>query len=228
MLMRGISARRVSQPSRRAACMSFSAPAGGRTFDGDKRMYNLAFQSSKTTEEVLQDNCSSPPRLLEGSKKTNIMAFYKEQYNEKFGVWYPQAVVVGKPIDTKEVAKRLAKISTVSLADVLAVLAEMPGVLADFMAQGKSVRLEGLGTFRYTLNTDGVAAREEMDFQKQVKAVRVQFTPAKEGAATKGGTQTRALVPTGIEWLKYDGQAATDDGTDPDGGVEEGEDGSFG
>ena len=157
------------------------------------------------------------------------MAFYKEQYNEKFGVWYPQAIIVGKPISTKQIAERLAKISTVSLADVLAVLAEMPGVLADYMAQGKSVRLDGLGTFRLTLDTDGVANREDMDFQKQVKAVRVQFTPAKEGAATKGGTQTRALVPTGIEWLKYDGQAATDDGTDPDGGSEDtGSDGSFG
>ena len=157
------------------------------------------------------------------------MAFYKEQYSEKFGVYFPQAVVVGKPVDTKEVAKRLAKISTVSLADVLAVLAEMPGVLADFMAQGKSVRLDGLGTFRLTLETEGVANREDMDFQKQVKAVRVSFIPQREGAVTKGGTATRALVPTGIEWLKYDGQSATDEGTDPDGGgVEEGEDGSFG
>ena len=157
------------------------------------------------------------------------MAFYKEQYSEKFGVYFPQAVVVGKPVDTKEVAKRLAKISTVSLADVLAVLAEMPGVLADFMAQGKSVRLDGLGTFRLTLETEGVANREDMDFQKQVKAVRVSFIPQREGAVTKGGTATRALVPTGIEWLKYDGQAATDDGADPDGGGEDtGSDGSFG
>lgn len=154
------------------------------------------------------------------------MAFYKEQYSEKFGVWYPQAVVVGKPVDIKEVAKRLAKISTVSLADVLAVLAEMPGVLSDFMAQGKSVRLDGLGTFRYTLETEGVDTREEMDFQKQVKAVRVSFIPTKEGAVTKGGTATRALVPTGIEWLKYDGQAAATDDTDD--GVEEGGEGSFG
>lgn len=157
------------------------------------------------------------------------MAFYKEQYSEKFGVYFPQAVVVGKPVDTKEVAKRLAKISTVSLADVLAVLAEMPGVLADFMAQGKSVRLDGLGTFRLTLETEGVANREDMDFQKQVKAVRVSFIPQREGAVTKGGTATRALVPTGIEWLKYDGQSATDDGADPDGGSEDtGSDGSFG
>ena len=157
------------------------------------------------------------------------MAFYKEQYNEKFGVWYPQAVTVGKPIDTKEVARRLAKISTVSLADVLAVLAEMPGVLSDFMAQGKSVRLEGLGTFRYTLDTDGVANREDFDFQKQLKAVRVQFTPTKEGAVTKGGTATRALVPGGIEWLKYDGEAAQDgEGNEGTGGAESGDDGSFG
>ena len=146
------------------------------------------------------------------------MAFYKEQYSEKFGVYYPQAVVVGKPIDTKEVAKRLAKISTVSLADVLAVLAEMPGVLSDFMSQGKSVRLDGLGTFRYTLDTDGVENREDFDFQKQLKAVRVSFIPQREGAVTKGGTATRALVPGGIEWLKYDGQEAEEEaGTGTDG-----------
>ena len=157
------------------------------------------------------------------------MAYYKKQFNEKTGVYFPQAVVVGKPIETKKIAERLAKISTVSYADVLAVLAEMPGVLADYMSQGKSVKLEGLGTFRYTLDTEGVENEADFDFQKQLKAVRVSFIPTKEGAVTKGGTATRALVPTGIEWLKYDGQAATDDGADPDGGgVEEGEDGSFG
>ena len=109
------------------------------------------------------------------------MAYYKEQYNEKNDVWYPQAVTVGKPIETKKIAQRLAQISTVSYADVVAVLAEMPGVMADYMSQGKSVRLDGLGTFRYVLDTDGVATREEMDFQKQLKAVRVRFIPQREG-----------------------------------------------
>ena len=157
------------------------------------------------------------------------MAFWKKVFGKRLGVYYPQAVVVGKPVDTKTIADRLAKISTVSRADVAAVLAELPGVMADYLAQGKSVRLEGLGTFRYTLDTDGVENREDFDFQKQVKAVRVQFTPTKEGAATKGGTQTRALVPTGIEWLKYDGQAASeDDGTDDNDGPASGEEGSFG
>ena len=114
------------------------------------------------------------------------MAFYKKEFNEKFGVYYPKAVTVGNPVDTKKIAERLAAISTVSKADVAAVLAELPGVLADYMSQGKSVRLDGLGTFRYTLDTRGVEQEADFNFKKQLKAVRVQFTPQKEGGTTRG------------------------------------------
>ena len=141
------------------------------------------------------------------------MAFYKVQFNEERGLYYPQAVVTGQPIETKEVAKLLSKMSTVSLADVLAVLAEMPTVLATFMSQGKSVRLDGLGTFRYTLDTEGVEDESQFDFQKQLKAVRVRFIPEREGGTTKGSTATRALVPTGIEWTELD-KAADSSGDD--------------
>lgn len=142
------------------------------------------------------------------------MSFYKKMFNERLGVYYPQAVVVGKPIELKTVADRLARISTVSYADVLAVLAELPGVLADYMAQGKSVRLDGLGTFRYTLDTEGVENEADFDAEKQIKAVRVSFIPQREGAVTKGGTPTRALVPGGIEWLEYGGKEETDTDTE--------------
>lgn len=155
------------------------------------------------------------------------MAFYKKQFNEKNGVWYPMAVTVGKPVETKEVAERLSRISTVSKSDVLAVLGDLAGVLADYMAQGKSVRLDGLGTFRYTLSTEGVEQEQDFDAQKQIRAVRVQFTPQKEGGTTRGSSATRALVPSGIEWLPYDGQAA-EDGTGEDGEDDGGGTGSMG
>ena len=132
------------------------------------------------------------------------MAFYKKQYNKKFSVYYPTAIVVGQPVTTKAVAKRLSQMCTVTYADVMAVLGELAGVMADLMAQGKSVRLDGLGTFRYTLKTKGVETEEDFDFQKQVEAVRVQFVPQREGAQTKGSTATRGLVPSGIEWMAYD------------------------
>ena len=67
------------------------------------------------------------------------MSFYKKIYNEKFGVYYPSAVTVGQPVPVKKVAKRLSQMCTVTYADVMAVLGELPGVMADYMAQGKSV-----------------------------------------------------------------------------------------
>ncbi len=158
------------------------------------------------------------------------MSFYKKIYNEKFGVYYPAAVTVGQPVPVKKVAKRLSQMCTVTYADVMAVLGELPGVMADYMAQGKSVRLDGLGTFRYTLKTRGVADEADFDFQKQVEAIRVQFVPQREGAQTKGSVSTRSLVPTGIEWLPYEAIEAEDGGGSGGGGSEpgSGEDGTFG
>ena len=161
------------------------------------------------------------------------MSFYKKVFNEKFGVWHPQAVVMGQPVPVKQVAKRLSQMCTVTYADVMAVLGELPGVMADYMGQGKSVRLDGLGTFRYTLHTKGVTEEDEFDFQKQLRAVRVQFVPQREGAVTKGSTATRSLVPTGIEWLPYDAalqeEEETGGSTEP-GGTEpgSGDEDSFG
>ena len=154
------------------------------------------------------------------------MAFYKKVFNEKFGVYYPAAVVVGQPVPVKKVAERLSRMCTVTYADVMAVLGELPGVMADYMAQGKSVRLDGLGTFRLTLKTRGVADEADFDLQKQVEAVRVQFVPAREGLMTKGSTATRALVPTdaAIEGTDDAGPGET---TEP-GGEDTGSDGSFG
>ena len=161
------------------------------------------------------------------------MSYYRKVYNQKFGVWYPSAVVMGQPVPVKKVAKRLSQMCTVTYADVMAVLGELPGVMADYMSQGKSVRLDGLGTFRYTLDSKGVEQEADFNFQKQVRAVRVQFVPQREGAMTKGSTATRTLVPTDLEWIPYDaalaeeeeGAGTTTPGT---GGTGDGEEGSFG
>ena len=152
------------------------------------------------------------------------MSYYRKTYNKKFGVYYPSAVVMGQPVPVKKVAKRLSQMCTVTYADVMAVLGELPGVMADYMSQGKSVRLDGLGTFRYTLKTKGVADEAEFDFQKQVEAIRVQFVPQREGAMTKGSTATRTLVPDDIEWIPYDAalKEEEDEGSEPGGGTEPG------
>ena len=129
------------------------------------------------------------------------MPFYKKSYNKQQGVYYPRAVVQGKPVETETIAKDLAKISTVSNSDVQAVLGDIAGVMHTRMAQGKSVHIKGLGYFRYVLDTVGVDTLEAFDFEKQVKAVRVEFIPERTRLAN--GTYTRALVDSDqLEWIE--------------------------
>ena len=151
------------------------------------------------------------------------MPFYKKSYNKQQGVYYPRAVVQGKPVETETIAKDLAKISTVSNSDVQAVLGDIAGVMHTRMAQGKSVHIKGLGYFRYVLDTVGVDSLEAFDFEKQVKAVRVEFIPERTKLAN--GTYTRALVDSDqLEWIELspdtkDSNPAQDD--DDDEGVTE-------
>lgn len=129
------------------------------------------------------------------------MPFWKKAYQKKQGVYYPQAIVQGKPVETETIAKDLSKISTVSNSDVQAVLGDIAGVMHTRMAQGKSVHIKGLGYFRYTLDTVGVEDLEDFDFEKQVKAVRVEFIPERTRHAN--GTYTRALVDSDqLEWIE--------------------------
>ena len=140
------------------------------------------------------------------------MPFWKKSFSKARGVYYPRAIVQGDPVETETIAKDLSRItetiakdlsriSTVSNSDVQAVLGDIAPVMHARMAQGKSVHIKGLGYFRYVLDTVGVENLEDFDFQKQVKAVRVEFIP--ERTRTASGTYTRALVDSDqLEWIE--------------------------
>lgn len=72
-------------------------------------------------------------------------------------------------------------------------LGDIAPVMHSRMAQGKSVHIKGLGYFRYVLGTVGVKDLKDFDFQKQVKAVHMEFTPERV-KLSGGGTYTCALV----------------------------------
>ena len=69
------------------------------------------------------------------------MAFFKKVKKKLTGLWYPEAITVGKPVTTDQVADRLALISTVSRGDTYAVLKDLGEVMASFMAEGRTVKL---------------------------------------------------------------------------------------
>ncbi|WP_420186935.1 HU family DNA-binding protein [Bacteroides pyogenes] len=133
------------------------------------------------------------------------MAFFKKVKQKINGKWYPRAVTVGKPVTTDQVADRLSQISTVSRADTFAVLKDLGSVLVDYMAQGRTVKLEGVGTFYYTANASGKGAdtAEEVS-AKQITGVRVRFIP--ESTRTTGNKiATRSLVSNEVFWEEWGG-----------------------
>lgn len=150
------------------------------------------------------------------------MPFWKKMFNKKQEVYYPRAIVQGKPVETETIAKDLAKISTVSNSDVQAVLGDIASVMHTRMSQGKSVHIKGLGYFRYTLDTTGVKSLDDFDFEKQVKAVRVEFVP--ERTKLSGGTYTRALVDSdNLEWIELSPDTEDDDPVQDGGDSDQGE-----
>lgn len=127
------------------------------------------------------------------------MAFYKKmKRGEK---WYPASFTVGTQ-DTKEVAQRLSRMSTVSKADTYAVLMGLGDVLGDMMKEGCSVKLDGLGTFYLVgkANGQGVDTPEEVS-ARQFTEVRVRFIPEYRRAQNRKVTG-RTIVPDKVEWVE--------------------------
>ena len=136
---------------------------------------------------------------------------------------------MGEPIETEKIIERLAQISTVSKADVQAVLADLASVMADYMALGHTVKLDGLGTFYYTAvaSKQGVATKEEVT-SDLITGVRVRFIPETK---RKNGNRiaTRALTDVDITWNEVDeDKKPVSGGTGEDDDPAEGEEGSFG
>ena len=74
--------------------------------------------------------------------------------------------------------------------------------MAAFMAEGRTVKLEGVGTFYYTINADKGIAKPEEVTAKQIKGIRVRFIP--ETSRTQSNkVATRPLVSDSIHWEEW-------------------------
>ena len=145
------------------------------------------------------------------------MAFYKIRKKKVNGLYYPEAVVMGKQVSTMEVAAMLSDRSTVTRADTLAVLSDLGTVLSNYMAQGRSVKLDGIGSFRYTIcaKKQGVESEEKVS-TNQIKNVRVRFTP-ETTRNSDNSVATRSMQAFSIDWIKWnpkeeEKKGSTDDG----------------
>lgn len=150
------------------------------------------------------------------------MAYYKKVQKKVNGKWYPQGVTIGKPVQTKEVANRLADLSALSPGDCYSMLGNLGKVLGEYMNSGRTVKLDGVGTFYYTPNAQGqgVDTPEEVS-AKQIVGTRVRFIPETTRGSSNQVT-TRSLVGENTFWeeLKLDSSPSSGGSTEEDGSTE--------
>ena len=149
------------------------------------------------------------------------MAFYSKKFVKMTGKWAPVCKSVSN-YDAKRLAKDIEKESTVSQADVMAVLNAIPNVMTRYLAEGHSVKLDGIGSFFLTFECKktGVDTPEEVSMD-QVTNIKVQFRPTmKAGVGSQKGKRINTLIADDIEWTYLPGTKA--DATDEDAAKDEG------
>ena len=153
------------------------------------------------------------------------MLFFKSMYQKLTNKWYPVLVTVNDPVETQELAERVARESSMSPGDVHNVIRTMVPIMSDLMGDGRPVHLEGFGWFRYTCQATGkgVDTEEEVNAQ-QITGVRVQFVPERE--RNMSGGYTRALVDklSFSKWKGDDADLMPDDTEDDTTGEDQTED----
>lgn len=129
------------------------------------------------------------------------MAFFKKIYQKSTDKWYPRSITQGKT-STDTIAQYISEGTTLSLADVRAVLTALPSAMKHYMTLGNTVKLDYIGTFYYTAKAAGQGVDTESEVSKtQIKGVHVRFNPASTRRADNTYSR-RYLVDDDIEWTE--------------------------
>ena len=123
----------------------------------------------------------------------NITVRSKKNFKLDKKQYYPQ-IAPATPIGLNDVAAQIEKQSTVSLADIKGVLDALEQTMGDALTSGHSVRLGDLGSFRITCTTTHGEDAPELVTTKQVKRLRVRFTPSAVMQQKLGSSATRIVT----------------------------------
>lgn len=111
------------------------------------------------------------------------------------GKWYGRAIIMDE-ISTKELADEIAHATTVTYADVLAVLAETAVFMRNHLLNSQKVTLDGIGSFRVGMTTRPAESFEKFD-SGNISGYHIVYTPVRTFNVTgvnKAGNRTGFYV----------------------------------
>lgn len=136
-----------------------------------------------------------------------------------YNKWYGRAVSMGR-VKTADLAEEISHSTTVTRADIMAVLIELTQAMKKHLQNSMTVELDGLGDFRVGLKTKAVDKAEDFTaaniYGYQILYhPEVKFVPSGQ-LSTKGkrkGTYVKTLLDgISVEQLPATGATAADNG----------------
>ncbi len=92
---------------------------------------------------------------------------------------YYAHVVNGEKVSIDQLARFVAKTSTMSRADCYGVMVAMVEAAVEELLRGNAIDLGFLGSFRIVVNSEGVETESEVN-ESLIKRAKLHFTPAKD------------------------------------------------
>lgn len=98
------------------------------------------------------------------------------------GKWFAKAVSLST-VDTKQLAEEISHSTTVTRADIMAVIIELVQVMKNHLLNSDKVQVDGLGSFSVGIKSKAADAIEDVNANK-ITGYRVNFAPEKTFTAT--------------------------------------------
>ena len=123
-----------------------------------------------------------------------------QAYNKWFG-----RVIHRETIDTTGLAEHIMKHGTVYTDDVcIGLTRKLMRCIAELLADGYKVKLDGIGTLYLTVHSTGVDAPEEFSTAKNIQSVRVAFLADQSNSSLYKGKAMRGQVQLSTDFSKYE------------------------
>lgn len=140
-------------------------------------------------------------------------------------LFYPRVVLTGN-VDTEQVAKEIAELSSLSTGDSKNVIDNLVTVMTRHLQSSESVTLDGLGTFRLTMKSTMNGVEDPLKVSATQSTLRVRFLPTSKRNLDHT-VSTRSLV-TGVKCVRFDLQdTAGSGGNDGGSGGNDGDQGKI-
>ena len=116
-------------------------------------------------------------------------------------LFYPRVVHVGS-VNTAQIAREIAEYSSLSPGDVKNTIDNLVTVMTQHLQASQSVTLDGFGSFRMVMKSNGKGVEKEDDVSASQATLYIRFQPASTRNADRT-LATRSLV-TGVRCARYD------------------------